>query len=274
MTNSKTFRFRIIVAALLLPLSACSVLEKKAPVAEPPSAPPAPAPIAPQPEPPAPAPKGESVTLTAAMPRDFPVDRYRQAAAAGKQVFRIQPRASQLRILVYRGGRLAKLGHNHVIASQGEGGYILLATDLTRSRFDLYLPVSTLRVDDPDHRQQAGEDFASTPSAADIESTRQNMLSEQVLDAGRFNFVLMSGRLTGGRLPRPELEVDLTLRGIAHALKLRPRVEVRNGRLVVSGEFGLKQSDFGITPFSVLMGALLVKDEVRVQFHLVAAAVD
>jgi hypothetical protein len=36
----------------------------------------------------------------------------------------------------------------------------------------------------------------------------------------------------------------------------------------------LKQTDFGVTPLSVLGGAIQVKDEVSVRFAIRAAAVD
>ena len=40
----------------------------------------------------------------------------------------------------------------------------------------------------------------------------------------------------------------------------------------VSGEFPLKQSELGLTPFSALLGALQVIDEMKIRFHIVAHA--
>ena len=42
-------------------------------------------------------------------------------------------------------------------------------------------------------------------------------------------------------------------------------------RLVVAGAFVLRQSDFGIKPFSVLGGLLAVEDELVVEFRLIGA---
>ena len=50
----------------------------------------------------------------------------------------------------------------------------------------------------------------------------------------------------------------------------RLRYEAHAGQIDVSGEFPLKQSDLGLTPFSALLGALQVVDEMKVRFHLVA----
>jgi hypothetical protein len=42
--------------------------------------------------------------------------------------------------------------------------------------------------------------------------------------------------------------------------------------VVVSSEFPLKQTDLGLTPFSALLGALQVVDEMKVRVHIVARA--
>ena len=42
------------------------------------------------------------------------------------------------------------------------------------------------------------------------------------------------------------------------------------GRIEAQGEFVLKQSELGLKPFSVMLGALTVQDELKVKFRLVA----
>ena len=42
--------------------------------------------------------------------------------------------------------------------------------------------------------------------------------------------------------------------------------------VVASGELALRQSELGITPYSAMLGALQVQDEMRVKFRLVARA--
>jgi hypothetical protein len=39
---------------------------------------------------------------------------------------------------------------------------------------------------------------------------------------------------------------------------------------VASGEFALRQSEFGLKPFSVAMGSLVVLDEMRIRFEVTA----
>jgi len=42
--------------------------------------------------------------------------------------------------------------------------------------------------------------------------------------------------------------------------------------LTTSGELTLRQTDFGLTPFSLFGGALRVEDEMKVKFRVVARA--
>ena len=48
-------------------------------------------------------------------------------------------------------------------------------------------------------------------------------------------------------------------------------LEAQGADLVASGELELRQSELGLTPFSVMMGALQVQDAMQVRFRLVAA---
>src|SRR5882672_5241040 len=60
----------------------------------------------------------------AAPPADFPGAHYLEALAQGKPVFRVDSRESLVVIEVRRGGSLARLGHDHVVASHDATGYV------------------------------------------------------------------------------------------------------------------------------------------------------
>src|SRR5687767_4439759 len=77
----------------------------------------------------------------------------------GAAVYRIDPQASALHILVYRGGRFAKLGHNHVVSSKSLSGRVWMHRELAQSGFEIAFPVADLIVDDPDARRAAGSEF-------------------------------------------------------------------------------------------------------------------
>jgi hypothetical protein len=119
------------------------------------------------------------------VPATFPAQRYLAAIARGEPVFRIDAARSLVVIEVHRAGSLARLGHDHVVASHDVQGYVAPKQGLA----DLYVPLDRLFVDEPALRAEAG--FDTTPSEADIAATRENMLG-RVLEVERYPFALVT----------------------------------------------------------------------------------
>jgi hypothetical protein len=194
--------------------------------------------------------------------------------------YEIQPQSSLLTILVYRGGALASAGHNHVIASRDLSGAIFIPAEILQSSFEIHIPVATLSVDEAALRaQQPAADFPADVSESAREGTRHNMLGEALLDAQRNpEIVLRSLRLepAGGAAPDSatvRAHVESSVRGQLRSFTVPVRYRLGgDGTLEVSGESPLRQSELGLTPFSAMLGALQVQDEMRVSFHIVARA--
>lgn len=212
-------------------------------------------------------------TGSSAEPRG-PADTGPVALAAGQLApgsYRIAPARSDLRILVYRAGPLARLGHNHVVEAPVVEGRVELARDPERSEFWLRIPVSELVVDDPAARKRSGPDFAAPIDPEGIAGTRANMLGPQVLAAAQWPEIRLEGRLQRGPLEAPLLDVAIGIRDVTRRRRLP--VEVRalpDGALQVSGRFGVRQTDFGMTPVTALDGGLRVRDRLDLAFSLVA----
>ena len=191
------------------------------------------------------------------------------APPVAARVYTIAPDLSTLHILVYRGGTLARLGHNHVISSSHLGGRIWLGTTLEASGFDLSVPVQELIVDDDAARSAEGPDFPPGVPQAARDGTRTNMLRESLLDGERYPLIRIQSLRLQGDSATPQVQAALRIRDQTREVTVPVQVRAEDGRLEVRGEFALRQSDFGITPLSVAMGALLVVDTVTVKFHLV-----
>lgn len=185
------------------------------------------------------------------------------------RIYTIDPGLSTLHILVYRGGTLARLGHNHVISSGHLGGRIWLGPTLESSGFDLSVPVQELIVDDDAARAAEGPDFPPGVPQAAREGTRTNMLRESLLDGERYPLIHIQSLRLQGEASTPQVQAALRIRDQTREVTVPVQVRVEDGRLEVQGEFPLRQSDFGITPLSVAMGALQVVDTVMIKFHLV-----
>lgn len=197
-------------------------------------------------------------------PAGFPVAYYRQAEASGSKVLRIDSKRSLVTIDVRRSGALARLGHDHVVASHDATGYV----DLTGGRADLYLPLDRLAVDEPALRAEAG--LTTQPSEEAVAGTRRNML-DKVLESGRFPFALI--RITRGTTDRSALSVTITLHGTVKTFEIPAQIETMPGGLKISGQMTFNQTDFGITPFSILGGALQVQDRLDLHFRVIATEI-
>ena len=240
---------------------------------QPAEAPGGPAPTPPTVSPkPAPAQPAAPAASTEGVPAGFPSARYAPGAERGGRVYEIVPAESQLDIYVYRAGRLQRFGHNHIITSRDVAGFAFDAKDAARSHFDFYFPVDKLSVDEPELRAAAGEAFSSQPSESDIAGTRKNMLSEKMLNAAQFPYVTVAGRETGGTKDAPDLELTITVRGIAHTIPTTGKLEHDGDTLRATGEVRLSHATLGLEPFSVLGGALSVEDAFDVRYRITAHA--
>ena len=208
-------------------------------------------------------------------PPDFPADQYR-TAAAGETVYAADTARSLVQVFAFRGGALARMGHDHVIASRDVAGF-LRRVQLADGRFqfegDLYVPLAAMSVDEPLLRAEAG--FTTEPSAKDRAGTRGNMLKS--LDAASFPFarVAVSTEPAAGAQFSAGVPANVTfvLHGTNKTFAVPVQVQMSSGTLLATGSFELAQTDFGITPFSVLGGALAVKDVLDVRFELHAVEV-
>ena len=75
-----------------------------------------------------------------------------------------------------------------------------------------------------------------------------------------------------GVLPDITVAVEIAVRSYIHAVEIPMHVEMSGERMVASGRFQLNQTDLGIDPFSVMMGALKVRNQLDIEFSIVAAA--
>lgn len=188
----------------------------------------------------------------------------------GAREYRIVPDESLLQVFVYRGGAMARLGHNHVIASHQLAGPVYVTDDPFGTRFDIAFPVAGLTVDEPGLRAAAGPDFPANVPESAREGTRNNLLSKALLDAERHPEIRLRATDVRAAGEAYDVGVEVSLKGITHRLRVPVTVERQDGAIAATGEFPLKQSELGLEPFAVAMGALVVVDGMRVRFEVVA----
>ena len=195
-----------------------------------------------------------------AIPADFPEAYYRQARELGNEILSVDSTQSLVVIEVHRAGPLAWLGHDHVVASHNLRGYVSIA----EGQADLFVPLEQLVADEPELRTDAG--FNTQPSKEDIEATYLNM--QNALESGHFPFALI--HITRTSADRPQMEVSITLHGIKRTYEVQAHIEFVPNGVAINGWMSLNQADFGITPLSVMGGAIQVQDKLDLRFHILA----
>lgn len=206
----------------------------------------------------APSPVREPAKAPAEAPKAFPDSHYRELLAAGRPVYRVDPKESVVVIEVRRAGKFANLGHDHVVASRDVRGWIAPE----EGRADLYVALDALTVDEPELRQESG--FDTQPSDTDIAGTRANM-RDKVLEVDRFPYALVHATVKDGDRA---LRVSITLHGTTRSFDVPGKVDADAQRVEASGRLSFDQSAFGITPYSVLGGAVAVRDRLDLRFDV------
>ncbi|HYM28990.1 MAG TPA: YceI family protein [Steroidobacteraceae bacterium] len=201
------------------------------------------------------------------------------AAHAGTR-YDIDTGASLLTVLVYRGGTLASAGHNHVIASHQLSGAVYVPGDALHASFEVHIPVDTLTVDEQELRaRELSPDFPPDVPDSARQGTRRNMLGPALLDGAQHAEIvlralsLQAQATAGGAAGRTVLARVLTeVRGQQRAVEVPVSYQQSGTTLEISAQFPLRQTDLGLTPFTAMLGALAVQDEMRVRIRLVTHA--
>jgi polyisoprenoid-binding protein YceI len=167
-----------------------------------------------------------------------------------------------LTVPVFAGGLLSAFGQNPTIAARDVAG---------EARFvPATLGHSFVRVTvRPDCFQVA--DDVSEKDKREIENT----VNQEVLEVARYPEIIFasldaSAARTGDDRYAVELTGNLTLHGVTRAHTMLCQVALTGDLLRASGEFPLRQTDYGIKLVSVAGGTLKVKDELKCSFDIVA----
>jgi len=174
----------------------------------------------------------------------------------------IDPSASQFTVQALATGLLSAFGHNPTIGIRDYDGEIRFVPETYESA---YVGVNV--------RTNAME-VMDELNGDDRKKLEQTMY-DQVLEPDRYPTVTFeSKQITvqnlGGDLACAHVVGELSFHGVTQNFSLDGRVTNGGTMMRVSGDFTLRQSDFGIKPVSFAGGALKLKDELKFHFELVA----
>jgi len=175
------------------------------------------------------------------------------SALHAQQLKRIDPTQSKITVYAYKSGLFSFAGHDHIIEAPIAEGSI----DEQKRAVELTIKTAALDVLDPKESEKNRIEI------------RKTMLGPELLDAKRFPTIsFRSTSLTQMDAETASVVGILTLHGVSKELKVTVK-KAGNGYV---GTTKLKQTDFGMTPVSVAGGTVKVKDEVKIEFNIIAAS--
>ena len=175
----------------------------------------------------------------------------------------IDVRGSSFAVKASSTGLLSAFGHDPKVAIRdfwGDVEFNPADPALERARVLLHIRTDSLEVSEDVNEKDRAE-------------IKRRMLDE-VLESARYPEIFYEcSRVTGsgnGQRYWLVLNGELTLRGVTRTLPVDVRVLINDSNLRASGEFTLKQSEFGIAAVTAVGGAIRLKDELRCTFDIVA----
>jgi hypothetical protein len=182
--------------------------------------------------------------------------------------YAIDSSASELTLLVYRAGPLANLGHNHVMVNRAVTGDVQIGAGVPASSFSLRMRADSFVIDEAQSRQEEGGDFPGDIPDDAKAGTRRNMLSPAVLNAAEFPDITVKSTSLTGTLN--ELNADLEISAAGHTSSISVPLTLQGDaqHLIAAGSMELRQTALGLTPYSLLHGALQVQDAMQLKFKI------
>jgi polyisoprenoid-binding protein YceI len=181
---------------------------------------------------------------------------------SGLATYVVEPRISRFQVQAFSGGLLSALGHNPVFAIRGLVGDASIRED-TMEEASLVLRVDATSLH-----------LTDDISERDREEIEWNM-HRDVLETDRFPEIMFVTEKVEvvDRSQSPvtlNLEGNITLHGQTRAQNILTKVSVNHGFLRAFGEFSIWQTDYNIRLVSVAGGTLKIKDQLKLNFDIVA----
>lgn len=168
----------------------------------------------------------------------------------------LTPADGELHILTGVDGRAAKMGHRLTIGMTSWQASVQWAGDDATSA-ELTIDVDSISV-------LSGEGGLTPLTGAEKGVCRSNALKS--LDAKKFPQIRFTSTAIAKTADGYRLDGTLEIHGTSHPQSVDLNVADAGDTLELSARVPVKQTDFGVKPFSLMMGALKVADEVTIAF--------
>jgi hypothetical protein len=203
-----------------------------------------------------------AISLTAASGR---VQAQTRVVPTPAQVMRLDADLENSRVYL-KVASSGRLGHAHGVAGRLESGWIRPG-----GGGELVFAMRTFITDTPDARRYVG--LTAPVKPADQRKSTANMLGPDVLDVQRYPRATFKidavDPAAGQAVGAPgvyQLSGTFTLHGVSRPLTLQAKLEPTSDSAVswLRGAFAIRQTQFGITPYSALGGMVGIEDRLDI----------
>jgi polyisoprenoid-binding protein YceI len=181
----------------------------------------------------------------------------------GPQLVQIDPQRCRVYVRVLATG----MGNEHGIEGRMSAGSIVLGSP--QAAGELTFDMASFSADSPAARSYVGLKSDIDPKMGP--KVNEHMRGPKVLDIAkqpqavfRIQSALQQPQRTSDDPVVYHLVGELTLHGVTKHIEVDASAEDHDGLLRLRGQFTLKQSDYGIKPYSKLLGMFGVQDELKV----------
>jgi polyisoprenoid-binding protein YceI len=190
-------------------------------------------------------------------------DTATQSSESGVVRYRLVPAQSTFTVQAFAEGFLSAFGHDPVLAIKDFSGEV----QFVPGSFEAASVKMTVKADSI---------VLSTEVKEKDRIEMEQTMREQVLEIAKYPEIVFASsnisvtKLAEGRY-RARVIGDLTFHGATQKnLWITPEVTVSGESLSAKGVFSLKQTDFGIKPFSAAAGTIKLKNELKFSFDIAA----
>ena len=178
--------------------------------------------------------------------------------------YQLGPQSGRLRVLTGRTGLGARAGHDLVIEATSWNGRVTVnPSDLAQSSVTVEVDVDSFEV-----REGTG---GVKPLTDSDRSEIKRTIREKILHTSQHPTITFQSTSVGGSPEALTVDGELTIMGVTRPAAVQGAVR-DDGR--VRGSATVAQSDWGIKPYSALLGALKLADEVTIEVDGTLTAAD
>ena len=192
----------------------------------------------------------------------FAVTAQTKGKKSSTATYNIVAGESSLTVFVAKDGALARMAHDHNMGVKGFSGKITIPNNsASAGTLDLDVDARSLVILDQISAKDKAE-ITNNMNSSVLESAKYPKITFRSTSISNFNQNGNNANLT--------VNGDLTLHGVTKRIAIPVSVSLAGANLRATGQYTLRQTDYGIKPYSAFLGAIKVKNEVVIKFNIVA----